>query len=189
VLNLSLGEAANAQTALATLFCLSSLQEHSMAIHDLLQIVAPPKVPRDVGTITDWRAREKALGLVFPQDLHDLCARYGSGRFGVIEIYNPWSPDYTASIGLTIDTYRIVKLDRGPAMPYSLYPERPGLFPAGGTLDGGKIFWLVDGPPDDWPLVLAESTPQWQQINLPITVLLAKPWQRSLRRFGGIEIG
>ena len=38
--------------------------------------------------------------------------------------------------------------------PFPTFPEPEGLLPLGGTLNGGHAFWLMEGRPDDWPLVL-----------------------------------
>ena len=34
------------------------------------------------------------------------------------------------------------------------FPEPGGLLPAGGDTNGGSIFWITDGPPGEWSLVL-----------------------------------
>ena len=151
-----------------------------MAIEELLRVAMPPFQPLEVGSLDDWRVREQSLGITFPRDLYDYCLRYGSGQFGTIQIYNPWSAEYIQFVESTLDMFRIVKQDRGPLMPYSVFPEVPGLFPAGGTQDSGKLFWLADGPPETWPLVLSDSTTEWQRLDLELTSFLAKTLRACL---------
>ena len=38
--------------------------------------------------------------------------------------------------------------------PFPIFPEPGGLLPAGGDTNGGSIFWITDGPPGEWSLVL-----------------------------------
>ena len=38
--------------------------------------------------------------------------------------------------------------------PFPVFPEPGGLLPLGGDTNGGSMFWVTDGPPDGWSLVL-----------------------------------
>jgi hypothetical protein len=152
-----------------------------MSIEELLHAVPPPDQPLDVGTGSHWREVETSLGLRLPTDLYELCVRYGSGWFGNIHVHNPFTEDYRVAIEQVLDIFRVLKQDLGgDAVPYRLFPERPGLFPAGSEDNGGVIFFLTEGLPDDWSLLLWDKRTKWEHLAMSITTFVARTLKKDL---------
>ena len=152
-----------------------------MSINQLLQIVPPPEQPLQVGTLARWREIEAQMGLVLPNDLYELSTRYGSGWFCNVHIHNPFATDYQETIHHVLDMFRVLREDLGAeAVPYPLFPEHPGLYPAGSEDNGGVIFYLTQGNPDDWPLLLWDKRTKWEQLNMSVTTFLVRTLKKDL---------
>ncbi|MCC7421496.1 MAG: SMI1/KNR4 family protein [Planctomycetaceae bacterium] len=128
-----------------------------MAIRELIAIVPPPESPS--GSVEDktWDHLERELGVRLPDDLRDFAVLYGSGRFyGTgIQVYNPFSTYYVATVTDMCDVFRTLKQYEGDEyVPFNIYPELPGIFPWGGDNNGNMMFWLTEGLPDEWPTLL-----------------------------------
>jgi|SRR5262245_11127169 len=146
-----------------------------MAIEDLMAVLSPPSQPVFTGSVAAWQTVEHDLGLTLPSDLHDMCVRYGSGQVVGITIYNPFSPHYQQVVRNMLTIFRGLRDDLGQAaVPFLLFPERSGLFPVGKEDHGGTLFWLTDGEPDQWPLVLTDTTFKYEQLKMSLTMFLSK---------------
>lgn len=154
-----------------------------MSIHELLATVTPPAAPLEIGSEADWRAVENTLGISLPSDLYSLCVNYGSGHFLGITIYNPFSPLYQATIEQDLELFRsILRSEGSAAVPFSLFPDRPGLLPCGSEVNGGSLFWHVnDQNPERWDLVLMGSGFAWEVKHMSLTSFLAKSFKKELQ--------
>jgi hypothetical protein len=133
-----------------------------MSIENLVKIVPPPAAP-DEPFSGPWGPLERDLGTPLPQDYKDFCRVYGSGHFmNSLNIYTPgtWSPH----VRLQQQVHAIRKYEVDPllgdmradeAPPYAFWPEPEGLIVCGGTDWGDHVFWLPNGPPDKWGIVVA----------------------------------
>ena len=103
-------------------------------------------------------------------------ARYGTGHFGdTIQVYNPASPSYFATIEEACSVYRDLRISEGEQfVPHEVFPASPGLFPWGDDVNGHMMFWLTEGDADHWPIVLLTVDGESEQLNLPMTTFLAK---------------
>ena len=72
----------------------STLEEHSMALKDLLEMVPPPAYPAWTGQgEDDWEDAQRQLGVRLPHDYRELISVYGGGTFcRTIEIVSPFGP-------------------------------------------------------------------------------------------------
>jgi hypothetical protein len=57
--------------------------------------------------------------------------------------------------------------------PVRLWPDRPGLLPWGRGDSGQAVLWWVDGPPERWPVVLADPSDGLRTYDTDMTGLLA----------------
>jgi len=153
----------------------------NMSIQELTAIVSPPDKPLEVSSPDIVENVKAKFGIAFPNDLYDICSTYGSGWFMGIQIYNLFSLAYCDLVEQGLQCFRELKETEGDsAIPYSLYPNRPGLFPCGEEENGGHLFWLVDGTPESWPLVLFGSIFEWERHQLSISTFLAKSFKKEL---------
>jgi hypothetical protein len=61
-----------------------------------------------------------------------------------------------------LDHYDKIKSIDPRLCPFPTFPEPGGLLPLGVDLNGGRSFWLMEGEPDNWPLILY---PDWSEIE------------------------
>jgi hypothetical protein len=147
-----------------------------MAIEELIVVVPPPSAPVEAGPLERKVEVERALGTALPDELYDLGLRYGSGRFGgEIEVFNPFSKKYLEKVKMVNDCYRGLKEAEGDDLiPYDIYPKIPGLFPWGTTTNGHSMFWLTEGIPNKWPLVLLRNDEmEFETLQMQMTTFLA----------------
>ena len=154
-----------------------------MAIDELIRTVAPPLKPIANGPTDGLRETTQQLGLELPDDLVQLCAQYGSGRFWdkgrlPIEIFNPFdSAKYLQEIKLLCGF-----IDDAP---HSVYPEVSGLLPLGVDDQRVTLYWLTDGPPDSWPIVANTSSDDYPQWNIPLGDFLTGIFTRRITIWKG----
>ncbi len=132
-----------------------------MSILKLKELVPPPNKPFELGTVEQWASVESKLGLSLPSDYRDFHLAYGTGLFAKLYIiYNPFSAIKAANLYAQIETVcqqeREFKRDFPEAVPYRVYPERPGILPWGGDENGNYYYWLTDGIPDSWQVISDE---------------------------------
>ncbi len=150
-----------------------------MPIEALKKLVPPPRHPTEVGSLEQWDAFERTLGLTLPSDYREFVFTYGSGRFAQFYgIYNPFAvSEYIAlmpSIQRVCAATRVIKRNWPDVVPYPIYPDQHGLLPWGSDDNGNYYFWLTKGPPDTW-LVLSDEVrgEGFREYNCTMTEFLA----------------
>jgi hypothetical protein len=157
-----------------------------MALEDLMAVVPPPAHPRDAGDLAAWTAMEEKLGTRLPEDFRDFCLYYGSGAFNdpgrlCIFVRNPLAPDFEARFCQDVDWLRLMKGSASDDdFPYGVFPPLPGLILWAEDDNGCMLFWLTEGQPDRWPIVVTPPRGYfWERFDLPMTWFLARAfsWQ------------
>lgn len=126
-----------------------------MAVADVTALIVPPAVPNQVGTLDEWRAVERELGVTLPSDFREFVLAYGTGLLG--RFYAVWNPftgaEFTDHVRLICGYERGLQQQFPQYYPYPIYPESPGFLPWGSDDNGNYYGWLTDGPPDRWPVL------------------------------------
>ena len=128
-----------------------------MALAELMAVVPPPEKPLNSGTSEEWAAAETVLGTRLPGDFREFCTRYGTGVFNDpgrlrIDIRNPLSPELHQIIRADRDMLFGLREELGRKyIPYPIFPEKGGLLLWAIDDIAGMLFWLTEGPPDEWP--------------------------------------
>jgi len=145
-----------------------------MSIQALLKVVPPPAEPFEAFA-GPWDAIEAGLGTALPQDYKDFVRLYGSGYFmeflgvSVPSTKNP-NVRFEAQVGLTCQTFADWDDEE---LPYPMWPAPGGLIPFGGTDNGDFLFWLAQGTPDDWRVVVWDRGMQeFEVLNCGLTDFL-----------------
>lgn len=135
-------------------------------LRDLAIVFPPPANPVRTGAANEWADIEQRLGLVYPPDFKVFIAMYGATHFdNALYILSPigfthpdkeWAEWYDV-IDAILDGYRARHKDELAQFPYPAYPYPGGLFPWGQGMDTEALFWLTEGPPDRWPVVLSDA--------------------------------
>lgn len=132
---------------------------------ELAKIVSPPFRPEYNGRPEDWPVIERILGMRLPDDFKDLINTYGTGCFlQFICLLSPFAPFNSPFNLLSGDTIRLLRAyEEGRkeypqyAPPFPAYPHSTGLFPWATTPNGDTLFWLREGDPNQWGVVVCDS--------------------------------
>ncbi|HMF16701.1 MAG TPA: hypothetical protein VKE98_05805 [Gemmataceae bacterium] len=150
-----------------------------MSIGELTAVVRPPSNPLETGDCVRWRAVQNELRIALPEDFKDLGLLYGTGYFGSdhwsLKVANPFAPVFVERVRADCEFLHEFKDTVEGEVPYSIFPDCPGLF-LWGQDDNGYIFcWLTEGQPNHWPTLITNIRSVWfERIELPITSLLAR---------------
>lgn len=123
-----------------------------MHIDELVNLVPPPMNP--VHSTGDWVAIVSDLGIDLPSDYKQFIERYGEGVLcSYFDFESPFAFESPRSRLRTLVRYYESWAERGREIPYSLYPESPGLLPFCSYGDVDMIAWYTKGEPDSWSIV------------------------------------
>ncbi len=154
-----------------------------MAIGELISVVPPPDQPTYSGTPEQLADAEAALGTRLPTDYREFTLRYGAGGLvdGYLHLWTPFALDLRERAS---DPTSFVRVHHAAgALPWPPFPASPGLLEIGGNENGHRLLYLVDGPPDQWPLIVvphgAES--QFERWDLPLGTFLARALRNEVR--------
>jgi len=152
-----------------------------MTLASLGKIITAPAMPRENGSSAAWAVVEKELGIALPGDYKEYVNTFGTGKIADFVLpYNPFSDNrflnLLKQVPKQVGTLRQMKKEFGDEeCPYPLYPEPAWLLPWGCTDNGNILFWLTDGHPDKWPVVLSEGRgPGFEQFDESMTGFLTK---------------
>jgi hypothetical protein len=146
-----------------------------MSIQALLEVAPPPLTPFEAFA-GPWEPIEAELGTALPQDYKDFVRLYGAGYFmeflgvSVPRSKNP-NTRFESEVGLICGTFADWDDEE---LPYPMWPDPGGLIPFGGTDNGDYLFWLPQGAPDDWGVVVWDrGMQQFEALNCRLTDFLA----------------
>ncbi|MDA0160469.1 SMI1/KNR4 family protein [Solirubrobacter ginsenosidimutans] len=139
-------------------------------LDQVIALVRPPAAP--TGAPVDWAAAESALGTALPTDYKAFCDRYGHGEFFNGWGWFPLTPfAHHCHEDLVSTFWRDILADddwgRRP------FPEPGGVLPFATSELKYRFWWLAEGPPDDWPVLVEDDGGTWHQFALTATELLA----------------
>jgi hypothetical protein len=130
-----------------------------MSIDALRRVLPPPATPVEVQVPRDgWEAVERSLGTALPEDYKLFLAIYGTGSVAdfiwvsnPFSVLRPWFPWLSAALWAEHATAE-GRGGRSPSFP--LFPAPNGLLPWGHTDNGNKLFWVTEGAPADWVVLV-----------------------------------
>jgi hypothetical protein len=124
-----------------------------MTIERLTKIVRSPATPFEAYS-GPWRPIEAELGTSLPPGYKDFVRLYGVGAFmEFLWICVPVSSNRHMRLAYqACAVTSIFRVTEKP--PYPLWPDPGGLLPLGTTGAGDELFWLCQGPPADWGVVV-----------------------------------
>lgn len=142
----------------------------------------PPAKPSEIPD-GGWQSVQARLGIEFPADYKEFIARYGTGAIdSFLWVLSPFATNRHLNL---FDEGR-AKLEalselRYESIPYPLFPDAGGILPWGVTDNGDVLYWLCNGPPSDWVIVVNESRgPRWREFKLSTSEFLAAVVTREL---------
>jgi hypothetical protein len=154
-----------------------------MTIDDLISIVPPPAAPVANGADDDWAEIERELGFGLPSDYKSIINTYGLGNFGMeafsyLWILNPFSSDKYLNLDYMkwlITDYEHCKLKWPGDHPFDAGVGENGLFPWGKSDNGDTFYWLTNGSPDEWTIVVYDDdSVGFEQYDAPLLTFLCE---------------
>jgi len=122
-------------------------------IKALTAIVPPPAAPCRPFT-GPWEPLEAYLGTTLPQDYKDFARLYGAGLFmDFLIVYIPEIRDHRLTLEPQVGEAPRMFSSR-EHLPHPFWPDISGLIRFGCTDLGNQLYWLPEGPPDDWKVVM-----------------------------------
>lgn len=133
-----------------------------MSLEKLTSILPPPAKPSKTGDSKGWSELERVLGSTLPMDYKKFISIYGTGGVdNFIWILTPFVFDenvnYLNRSKVMIDAYLEIKRQFPEDYKHNVYPETGGLLPWGYTDNGDELYWLTNGAPENWVVVVYES--------------------------------
>jgi hypothetical protein len=124
-----------------------------MTIERLMKVVSPPERPGDP-FLGPWAPVEAELGTPLPQDYKDFVRLYGYGYFmEFLGIDVPRCRNPHMRLERNVRRFSEAVREVGE-VPSSVWPQRDGLLPFGGTDNGDTLLWLRRGAPARWQVVI-----------------------------------
>jgi hypothetical protein len=153
-----------------------------MTLDALLHVLPRPTHPVETMDERDWELYELVTGITLPEDYKAYLSVYGTGLVGgVITPYNPfcrrslWKPSYKCRDWMrqALGIQEFKRKFGEATFPYPLYPQTGGVLPWGGTDDGDQLFWLTNGEPNMWTVLINEvRSPNFEAFDYSMTGFL-----------------
>ncbi|HET6815165.1 MAG TPA: hypothetical protein VFJ69_14380 [Actinomycetota bacterium] len=143
------------------------------------ELLPPPADPLEPGRPDGWPAVERSLGTALPGDFKAFTERYGSGTVDAfLYLFNPFTAGQDGNLLVEKDrvlaAYGQTRARFPDRLPLPAFPEPGGVLPVGRTENGDELYWVTDGQPDGWPVVLVASRAALQEVHpMSVTGFLA----------------
>ena len=150
-----------------------------MVLERLRKLLPPPAEPVEVGRPDGWAKVEAALGTGLPDDFKAFTELYGSGKVDdFLYLFNPFAAGQDGNLLFERDRvladYAETRAKYPKRLPLPPYPEPGGVLPLGRSDNGDELYWVTEGGPADWPVLLLESRASFQEVHrMPVTGFLA----------------
>ena len=152
-----------------------------MTLPELTEILSPPEAPVETGSPEEWSLVEEEIGTPLPADYKEYVATYGTGSIAdFLWPYNPFSENRHLNLVWRVELHagalRQIREEFGEEeVPYPPYPESGGLMSWAVSDNGDTLYWLMQGDPDHWRVVVNESRgPDFERFGESTTSFLAK---------------
>lgn len=153
----------------------------------LIDVLPCPTSPMEVTASDTWTDVEVSLRQNLPSDFKEFVRSYGTGCIdNFLWVFNPFSANphlnLLHQLEPRLNAEREIR-DKFPHLvPFALFPERGGLLPFGASDNGDVLFWLTEGVPDQWAVVVCESRgDEYSRFNCTMTEFLAGILNRTLK--------
>ncbi|WP_165233385.1 hypothetical protein [Aquisphaera insulae] len=183
----------------------------SFTVDDLIALAPPPEWRVDAGSPGAWGRIEAELRTPLPEDYKLFINVYGTGIFNdLFFTFNPFAwndgmnllwqsgapqcfeedaePGRVHRLGSRLEHHESRRAEFPDSTPtFPPYPEPGGLLPLGGDTNGGAAYWLTEGRPDDWHLILVHDDFDFERHPMPLVEFLVRWLSGDLPEcFGGV---
>lgn len=100
----------------------------------------------------------------------------GSTIGNLVYLMNPFAPSFQQRLQARSQSLQEHKAwtesEGDEQVPYSVYPKTPGVLQWGFTDQRLDYFWLTEGKPEDWPVLVMHDLEIWTRFDMPTVVFL-----------------
>lgn len=164
----------------------------------------PPEKPWEAGSPEAWREVQRLLRLTLPSDYVALISAYGAGMWygGELVVCNPFTAEFGRNLVKQCgsnegDDWSALEAERmmaselqaqGQTYPFPIYPAAGGIIPWAYTGNGGRIFWLSKGAPDEWPTIyFPDRSDEFRFLELSASQIIRGLLDGSFELYPGSE--
>jgi hypothetical protein len=152
------------------------------SLQRLLKMIPPPSTPLETAGDLASLVFAKGNKGAFPLDYLTLVEKYGSGEFrgegdiGMIaSVHNLRAAAYQSYLDKEHEYLREYKVEEGGGYSaYDIYPASPGLLQWGWAEGRKAYFWLTEGAPSRWPIIIMWDFEFAGRFDMPLVVFLEK---------------
>lgn len=155
-----------------------------MKLDELTEVISPPSAPVDAGG--SWASVEANLGTSLPSDYKAYVEAYGTGCLDdFIWVFNAFSKNLNLNLlarcEASLRALKELQSRHASEVSYPLFPAAGGLLPWGATDNGDVLYWLTEGQPDEWSIVVnAARDPRTERYPTSMSIFLAKILKREI---------
>ncbi len=157
-----------------------------MSLESLKSVLTPPTNPLKTGDSKGWAELENVLGSPLPKDYKDFISTYGTGGIdNFLWILTPFVNDenvnYLGRSKVIRDAYLESKQQFPQYFKHNVYPETGGILPWGYTDNGDELYWLTNGAPETWTVVIYETrSSEYHEYSMTMTEFLLQIVSKKL---------
>lgn len=153
---------------------------------NLIKLLTPPVIPLNTGDEEQWKHFFGVLGTELPTDYIKFIQTYGTGGVdNFLWILTPFLDDENVNFlrrqKEMAEAYIQSKTSFPEYFKHDVFPEVGGLLPWAYTDNGDELYWLTDGKPDEWKVVVYESrSSEYRTYSLNMTEFLFQILSKEL---------
>lgn len=131
-------------------------------MENLSRILEPPASPHNTGNKKGWESFISTLGTELPPDYKQFIETYGTGGIdNFVWVLTPFVSDENVNFlkrqREISKAYLQLKKDFPEYYKHDVFPVTGGLLPWAFTDNGDELYWLTEGRPDKWKIVVYET--------------------------------
>ncbi|OAB34382.1 SMI1/KNR4 family protein [Paenibacillus glacialis] len=155
-------------------------------MENLIRILNPPDKPDNTGDEKSWETFIKILGTELPSDYKKFIRTYGTGGIdNFIWILTPFDQDENINFLRRKEeisgAYMQSKQEFPKNFKHDVFPASGGILPWAFTDNGDELYWLTEGEPDQWKVVVYETrSSDYHIYSLTMTEFIYKVLTREL---------
>jgi hypothetical protein len=159
-----------------------SAVDYRSSLARLVELVPPPAIPLEFEQPPAALSFAGDRPVTFPPDYVALIEKYGSGEFNqdghvgmIASVHNPQAPAFLTFLEREHASLREYKQEEGGGYgAYEIFPDTPGLLEWGWAEGRKAYFWLTEGAPEKWPLIVMWDFEFFGRFDMPVVVFLER---------------
>jgi hypothetical protein len=156
--------------------------DHTASLQRLLALVPPPLIVLEVERPPATLSFADGRVVTFPPDYLAFIEKYGSGEFShagevgmIVSVYNPRAAVFRRVLDREHTYLREYKrAEGGGYAEYDIFPDTAGLLQWGWNDSRIVFFWLTEGAPERWPLIVMWDFEFFGRYDMPIVTFLER---------------